>query len=58
MAYRFDCLIKLNQHILIYQDVLRKMIISFALTTYLFVDKDVSKTDETLHDECHLKQRK
>jgi hypothetical protein len=24
----------------------------------LFVDKDVSKTDETLHDECHLKQRK
>jgi len=34
------------------------MIISFTLTTELFIDKDVSKTDEILHEECHLKRRK
>ena len=28
------------------------------MTTELFIDKDVSKTDETLHDECIFKSRK
>jgi hypothetical protein len=28
------------------------------MTTELFIDKDVSKTDETLHDECIFKCRK
>ena len=28
------------------------------MTTELFVDKDVSKTNETLHEECILKCRK
>jgi hypothetical protein len=28
------------------------------ITTELFIDKDVSKTDETLHDECTFKCRK
>jgi hypothetical protein len=28
------------------------------MTTELFIDKDVSKTDETLHDECIFKNRK
>jgi len=43
---------------LIFQDLLRKIIIYATLTTELFIDKDVSKTDENLHEECHLKQRK
>ena len=30
----------------------------FTLTTELFMHKDVSKTDETLDEECHLKRRK
>jgi hypothetical protein len=28
------------------------------MTTELFIDKDVSKTDETLHDECIFKCRR
>jgi hypothetical protein len=28
------------------------------MTTELFIDKDVSKTDETLHGECIFKSRK
>jgi len=28
------------------------------MTTELFINKDVSKTDETLHEECIFKYRK
>ena len=44
--------------VLIDQDLLQNRIISFTLNTELFIDKDVSKTGETLHEECHLKLRK
>jgi hypothetical protein len=30
----------------------------YLSTRHMFIDKDISKTDEILHDECHLKQRK
>ena len=38
--------------------MLQNIIIYVTLATELFIDKDVSKTDETLHEECHLKRRK
>jgi len=38
--------------------LLRIFFIYVTLTTELFIDKDVSKTDETLQEECHLKRRK
>jgi hypothetical protein len=41
-----------------FYDLCRKNIIYVTLTTELFIDKDVSKTDETFHEECHLKRRK
>ena len=34
------------------------MIFYEFMTTELFINKDVSKTDETLHDECIVKCRK
>jgi hypothetical protein len=34
------------------------MIFNVIMKTELFINKDVRKTDETLHEECHLKQRK
>ena len=47
-----------SEFIFIFQDLLQKNIIYVYLATELFIDKDVSKTDETLHEECHLKRRK
>jgi hypothetical protein len=41
-----------------FYDLCRKNIIYVTLTTELFIDKDVSKTDETFHEECHLKRKK
>ena len=34
-----------------------KNIIYVTLTTELFIDKDASKTDDTFHEECHLKRK-
>jgi hypothetical protein len=47
-----------SEFIFIFQDLLQKIIIYATLAPELFIDKDVSKTDETLHEECHLKRRK
>ena len=41
-----------------FQDLLQNIIIYVTLATELFIDKDVSKTNETLHEERHLKRRK
>ena len=56
----FNRVIELNQKILILSKFLTKNVFFFILTytTELFINKDVSKTDETLHDECIFKCRK
>ena len=41
-----------------FYDLCLKNIIFVTLTTDLFTDKNVSKTDETFHEECHLRRRK
>ena len=59
MASSFNCLIKQNQKLLILSIFATKIDFFYEfVTTELLINKDVSKTDQALNDECIFKCRK
>ena len=59
VASSFNCLIKWNKKLLILSIFVTHIDFFYEfMTTELFKDKNVSKTHESLHDECIFKSRK
>jgi hypothetical protein len=50
----FSCIVKIYKKIIFRQ----KFVFYEFMATELFMDKEISKTDETLHEECIFKCRK